>query len=86
MQGSSQSAPYSAPMPSHNNHIGQTEPSSGTVAPLTSLLHVSKTVLLQAVDLLDNYLTSDDQLTISSKFLCGSTIGMPRQTEKTWNT
>ncbi|KAG6869184.1 hypothetical protein C0993_012283 [Termitomyces sp. T159_Od127] len=62
-------------MPSNNNHTGQTEPSSGTVAPLTSLLHVSKTVLLQAVDLLDNYLTSDDQLTISSKFLCGSTIG-----------
>ncbi|KAG6902786.1 hypothetical protein C0995_011273 [Termitomyces sp. Mi166 len=60
-------------MPS--NHIGQTEPSSGTVTPLTSLLYVSKTVLLQAVDLLDNYLTSDDQLTISSKYLHGSTIG-----------
>ncbi|KAG6897922.1 hypothetical protein C0992_009074 [Termitomyces sp. T32_za158] len=56
--------------------MGQTEPSSGTVAPLTSLLYVSKTVLLQAVDLLDNYLTSDDQLTVSSKFLCGSTIGL----------
>ncbi|KAH0590383.1 hypothetical protein H2248_000538 [Termitomyces sp. 'cryptogamus'] len=62
-------------MPSNNNHIGQAEPSSGTVAPLMSLLHVSKTVLLQAVDLLDNYLTSDDQLTVSSKFLPGSTIG-----------
>ncbi|GLB36415.1 hypothetical protein LshimejAT787_0307030 [Lyophyllum shimeji] len=36
---------------------------------------ITVTILLQAVDLLDNYLTSDDQLTISSKFLPGSTIG-----------
>ncbi|KAG6866822.1 hypothetical protein C0991_008758 [Blastosporella zonata] len=61
-------------MPS-NNH-GQTEAGSGTVTPLASLLYVSKTVLLQAVDLLDDYLTSDDQLTVSSKFLPGSTIGL----------
>jgi len=39
------------------------------------MLSVSKTVLLQAVDLLDNYLTSDNQLTITSKFSPGSTIG-----------
>ncbi|KAG6910600.1 hypothetical protein DXG01_009551 [Tephrocybe rancida] len=68
-------------MPSYNNsssssNVAQTEPGPGTTTPLISLLYVSKTVLLQAVDLLDNYLTSDDQLTISSKFLPGSTIGV----------
>ncbi|KDR84800.1 hypothetical protein GALMADRAFT_233169 [Galerina marginata CBS 339.88] len=36
---------------------------------------VAKTVLLQAVDLLDNHLTSDEQLTVHSKHLPGSTIG-----------
>ncbi|KAF9459457.1 hypothetical protein BDZ94DRAFT_1268226 [Collybia nuda] len=46
-----------------------------TDTPLIQLLSVSKTVLFQAVDLLDNYLTSDEQLTLSSKFLPGSTIG-----------
>ncbi|KAG6832241.1 hypothetical protein H0H92_004206 [Tricholoma furcatifolium] len=61
-------------MPSSNSYTGQTELGSGTVAPLTSLLYVSKTVLFQAVDLLDNYLTSDDQLSTSSKILPGSTI------------
>ncbi|KAF8078337.1 hypothetical protein FPV67DRAFT_1464963 [Lyophyllum atratum] len=69
-------SPSSTSMPSSNNNSGQTGCSDcETVAPLTSLLSVSKTVLLQAVDLLDNYLTSDDQLTVNSKFLPGSTIG-----------
>ncbi|KAH9487116.1 FK506-binding protein 5 [Psilocybe cubensis] len=36
---------------------------------------VAKTVLLQAVDLVDNHLTSDEQLTVNSKHLPGSTIG-----------
>lgn len=48
---------------------------SHTTESLQQQLSVAKTVLLQAVDLLDNYLTSDDQLTISSKYLPGSTIG-----------
>ncbi|KAF4572665.1 hypothetical protein EYR40_004254 [Pleurotus pulmonarius] len=39
------------------------------------LLAVARTVLEQAVDLVDNYLTSDDQLTVHSKSLPGSTIG-----------
>jgi hypothetical protein len=39
-------------------------------------LSVAKTVLLQAVDLLDNYLVSDQQLTVQSKFMPGSTIGI----------
>lgn len=38
-------------------------------------LSVARTVLLQAVDLLDNYLTSDEQLSVSSHYLSGSTIG-----------
>lgn len=42
---------------------------------LIHLLSVSRTVLLQAVDVLDNYLTSDDQLTAHSRYLPGSTIG-----------
>ena len=39
-------------------------------------LSVAKTVLLQAVDLLDNHLVSDQQLTVQSRFLPGSTIGI----------
>ena len=46
-----------------------------TTDPLAQLLRVSTVILLQAVDLLDSYLTSDDQLTVSSKYLPGSTIG-----------
>jgi len=38
-------------------------------------LAVAKTVLLQAVDLLDNHLTSDEQITVHSQHLPGSTIG-----------
>jgi hypothetical protein len=61
-------------MSSNNGHTGLEELNGG-VAPLTQLLSVSKTILLQAVDVLDNHLTSDDQLTTHSKFLPGSTIG-----------
>jgi len=39
-------------------------------------LSVAKTVLLQAVDLLDNHLVSDQQLTVQSRFMPGSTIGI----------
>ncbi|KAF9036489.1 hypothetical protein BDZ89DRAFT_1100647 [Hymenopellis radicata] len=39
------------------------------------LLSVCKILLLQGVDVVDNALTSDEQLTTSSKFLPGSTIG-----------
>jgi len=42
---------------------------------LQQQLSVARTVLLQAVHLLDNYLTSDDQLSVSSQYLSGSTIG-----------
>lgn len=43
--------------------------------PLTQLLSVATTVLHQALDLVENVLTSDDQLTVHSKHLPGSTIG-----------
>lgn len=48
---------------------------SSEATALKRLLEVSVVVLQQAVDLLDNFLTSDDQLTIHSKYMPGSTIG-----------
>lgn len=59
-------------MPSSTNGVA---PRPDFSDPRQQQLSVAKTVLLQAVDLLDNYLTSDEQLTISSKYLPGSTIG-----------
>ncbi|KAG2077040.1 hypothetical protein BDR04DRAFT_1067516 [Suillus decipiens] len=46
-----------------------------SLSPLIQLQFVSTTVLQQALDLVENILTSDDQLTAESKFLPGSTIG-----------
>ncbi|KAJ7900000.1 hypothetical protein B0H14DRAFT_2671835 [Mycena olivaceomarginata] len=42
---------------------------------LTQLLQVSRIVLRQGIDLLDNHITSNDQLTVHSQYLPGSTIG-----------
>lgn len=42
---------------------------------LRRLLEVSTTVLQQAVDLVQNDLASDDQLTVHSQYMPGSTIG-----------
>lgn len=49
------------------------EVSGGTS--LTQLIAVATTVLQQAIDLVENVLTADDQLTTHSKYLPGSTIG-----------
>ena len=49
---------------------------AGADETLFQQMEVAKTVLKQAVDLLDNQLTSDDQLTVHSQYLPGSTIGM----------
>lgn len=38
-------------------------------------LAVAKTILAQAIDLVDKHLTSDEQLIVNSKYLPGSTIG-----------
>lgn len=43
---------------------------------LEQILDVSTTVLGQAIDLLENSLASDEQLTVQSKYLPGSTIGV----------
>ena len=42
---------------------------------LEQLLDVGSKIIDQALDLIDNSLSSDEQLTFSSKFLPGSTIG-----------
>lgn len=43
---------------------------------LERLLEVSSLVLAQAVDLVDNSLVSDEQLTAKSQYIPGSTIGV----------
>lgn len=60
---------YDVTQPNGNAH------SIAEMRSLEQLLDVSTKVLAQAIDLLDNSLTSDDQLTVSSKYLPGSTIG-----------
>jgi hypothetical protein len=50
-------------------------PSESNLDMVKQQLAVAKTVLLQAVDLLDNHLTSDEQITVHSQHLPGSTIG-----------
>ena len=42
---------------------------------LSELIFVSSTSLQQALDLVDNVLTDNNQLTVQSKYLPGSTIG-----------
>ena len=44
---------------------------------LARLLDVSTAIIRQAVDLVDNCLTSDEQLTAHSNYIPGSTIGAP---------
>jgi len=59
-------------------HQSESHPNGSDIAslsPLAQLQFVSTTVLHQALDLVDNILTSDEQLTVQSKFLPGSTIG-----------
>lgn len=42
---------------------------------LEQLIDVGTTILNQALDLLDSSLTSDEQLTVHSQYMPGSTIG-----------
>lgn len=51
------------------------ERSSVEAKELEQLLDVGNKIIDQALDLIDNSLSSDEELTISSKFLPGSTIG-----------
>ncbi|KAF7982094.1 hypothetical protein HWV62_30415 [Athelia sp. TMB] len=57
---------------SFNGHVS----SDAEDTPLIQLLTVATTVLAQALDLVENVLTTDDQLTVQSKYLPGSAIGM----------
>jgi hypothetical protein len=67
-------ASSSLPTTPHHNQNGP--PHDVDETPLTQLLSVSKAVLRQALDLVETVLTSDEQLTVHSKYLPGSTIGI----------
>lgn len=56
----------------------ETTRTEGGEVSLQHLLEVSRVVLQQAVDLVDDDLTSDDQLTVHSQYMPGSTIGARR--------
>ncbi|KAF9473307.1 hypothetical protein BDN70DRAFT_843627 [Pholiota conissans] len=57
---------------SNARHSSSTNPGDPRVE---QQLAVATTILSQALDLLDNHLTSDEQLTVNSTHLPGSTIG-----------
>lgn len=61
----------SAVLPTENG----TRHSEDEMRNLEQLLEVGTIILGQALDLLDNSLTSDEQLTIHSQYMPGSTIG-----------
>ena len=64
----------SATLPTENG----TRHSEDEMKNLEQLLEVGTIILSQALDLLDNSLTSDEQLTIPSQYMPGSTIGMTK--------
>ena len=63
-----------SPTTAPNNQSGPSHDLDET--PLTQLLSVSLAILKQALDLVETVLTYDEQLTVHSKYLPGSTIGM----------
>ena len=67
------STPSQMPPPLNAEH-GSDEYGSGPEI-VHQQLAVAKTVLTQAIALLDNHITCDEQLTVHSKHLPGSTIG-----------
>lgn len=62
--------------PTTNGHAALNGHKSGNAEQLHQLQSVSTTVLRQALDLVENTLTQDDQLLVHSRYLPGSTIGM----------
>lgn len=70
-------SPSAANMSSYTPRTNAADPSTSQERneTLAQQLVVARTVLSQAVDLIDNHLTTDEQLTVSSKYLPGSTIG-----------
>ena len=63
-----------APAADTNSMAPPSQLESETIS-MRRLLEVSTIVLEQAVDLVDNSLTCDEQLTTHSQFMPGSTIG-----------
>jgi len=61
----------SAVLPTENG----TQHSEDAMKNLEQLIEVGTIILTQALDLLNNSLTSDEQLTIQSQYMPGSTIG-----------
>ena len=61
-------------VPQPENAIAQ--PQQEEEMSLKRLLEVSTVILQQAVDLVDNSLESDEQLTVHSQYMPGSTIGL----------
>ena len=58
--------------------MGLPQAKSDEASQVHHLLDVSTIILEQGLDLLENYLTSDEQLAVNSQFVQGSTIGTPR--------
>ena len=56
--------------------LNGSHPSEDQMTNLEQLIEVGTTILNQALDLLNNSLTSDEQLTVHSQYMPGSTIGM----------
>ncbi|KAJ6501727.1 hypothetical protein C8R47DRAFT_1211271 [Mycena vitilis] len=59
----------------HDFPVSENSPIVPEETTLSQLLQVSRIVLRQGIDLLDNHITSNDQLTVHSQYLPGSTIG-----------
>ena len=68
-RSSSDNSPAVQPVPNGSH------PSEDQMKNLEQLIDVGTTILNQALDLLDNSLTSDEQLTVHSQYMSGSTIG-----------
>jgi hypothetical protein len=61
-----------------NGHADKSQSTQSTeLEQLKQLTAVSTTVLHQALDLVENVLTRDEQLSVHSQHLPGSTIGAP---------
>ena len=61
---------------SHNGVAPSASSQVDEAKALERLLEVCSVVLKQGIDLVDNFLVSDDQLTMQSQYIPGSTIGV----------
>jgi hypothetical protein len=63
------------PQPAQNGHHRPPEEDEMKDPNLEQLIDVGVTILSQALDLVNDSLTSDEQLTVHSQYMPGSTIG-----------